>query len=152
MLQSPIDIHNLADEIAEQFNKETLDYTRYPVGLSNDQIEELEHFVEQKVREFSIPKGKWNGSRCSICGKEAITEWNEIGGEHVFTSFCPNCGADMRGEEQMELISKEAVIDLINNPPLYLSLGGMSKEDLLKGIEELPIIEVECFGDIRGEE
>lgn len=54
----------------------------------------------------------------------------------------------------MELISKEAVIDLINNPPLYLSLGGMSKEDLLKGIEELPIIEVECFGfgELRGEE
>lgn len=41
----------------------------------------------------------------------------------------------------MELIRKEDVNELIINPPLHLSLGGITKEDLLKGIDELDTIE-----------
>lgn len=33
---------------------------------------------------------------CSVCGKEA--EWLD-GGSQLLSKFCPNCGADMRGEE-----------------------------------------------------
>lgn len=42
--------------------------------------------------------GKWIGAFCSECGEEAITEWNETGGEMIYTSFCPNCGAKMDKE------------------------------------------------------
>ena len=51
-------------------------------------------------------KGKWikehltvylNGTAtCSECGGEAI--WNSYG-KQCLTKFCPNCGADMRGEK-----------------------------------------------------
>ena len=33
---------------------------------------------------------------CSNCGKDA--EWLD-GGSQLLSKFCPNCGADMRGEE-----------------------------------------------------
>ena len=33
--------------------------------------------------------------RCSVCGKSPLVEC----GEYALTNFCPNCGADMRGEE-----------------------------------------------------
>lgn len=40
--------------------------------------------------------GRWKGEglgdyRCSLCGK--VTR-------HARTNFCPNCGAEMRGEEE----------------------------------------------------
>ena len=44
-------------------------------------------------------RGEWveknDVYRCSVCGKEAL--WSERIGS-VRTDFCPNCGADMRGE------------------------------------------------------
>lgn len=43
-----------------------------------------------------IRHGHWTDDcRCSECGAEAITEWNETGGAWVMTPFCPNCGAKM---------------------------------------------------------
>ena len=39
--------------------------------------------------------GKWDNGFCSMCGEEALTEWNDTGGEYAFTKFCPNCGAKM---------------------------------------------------------
>ena len=48
-------------------------------------------------------KGKWEiyvismidgeGCRCSECGQEGVPYWD----------FCPNCGADMKGEEDKEI-------------------------------------------------
>lgn len=32
---------------------------------------------------------------CSECESQAITEWNECGGEYALTSYCPHCGAKM---------------------------------------------------------
>ncbi len=39
--------------------------------------------------------GWWSNGFCSVCGEEALTEWNDTGGEYAFTKFCPNCGAKM---------------------------------------------------------
>lgn len=48
-----------------------------------------------------IRHGHWTDDcRCSECGAEAITEWNETGGAWVMTPFCPFCGAEMEMEEQ----------------------------------------------------
>ena len=48
------------------------------------------------------PKGKWyynyqNGWHCSICNK-SVKDMPTVMGKADF-NFCPNCGADMRGEE-----------------------------------------------------
>lgn len=40
-------------------------------------------------------RGRWDNGFCSMCGEEALTEWNDTGGEYAFTKFCPNCGAKM---------------------------------------------------------
>ena len=47
-----------------------------------------------------VKQGKWENGKCTVCGKsledlftgEFYYDDNEI-------NFCPNCGADMRGEE-----------------------------------------------------
>lgn len=59
----------------------------------------LSDAFENEVRKNKRPQGKWipnytsqfinPGRQCSLCGK--IVEFSE--------NFCPNCGADMRGEE-----------------------------------------------------
>lgn len=52
-------------------------------------------------------QGKWifkNGKyRCTACGEKAIYCFNgslAITKTELLTHFCPNCGADMRGEEE----------------------------------------------------
>ena len=35
--------------------------------------------------------------RCSVCGHMAFYEWP---GREALPDYCPNCGADMRGEEE----------------------------------------------------
>ena len=37
----------------------------------------------------------WINGFCSKCGKEAITEWNDTGGELCLSDYCPHCGAKM---------------------------------------------------------
>ena len=49
--------------------------------------------VRENVRGEWIEKN--DVCRCSVCGKEAL--WSERIG-CVCTDYCPNCGADMRGE------------------------------------------------------
>lgn len=49
------------------------------------------------------PKGEWyynyqNGWHCSICNK-SVKDMPTVMGKANF-NFCPNCGADMRGEEE----------------------------------------------------
>jgi len=80
---------------------------RYKLGeiweLNFDEIREALETVPS-----AYPKnGKWikehltvylNGTAtCSECGGEAI--WNSYG-KQCLTKFCPNCGADMRGESE----------------------------------------------------
>lgn len=40
-------------------------------------------------------RGRWDNGFCSVCGAEALTEWNDTGGEYAFTKYCPNCGTKM---------------------------------------------------------
>lgn len=55
--------------------------------------------ILKKVPSANRPKGEWIGGRvghgpgytCSICGY-GVYPWNN-------TNFCPNCGCDMRGED-----------------------------------------------------
>ncbi len=50
-------------------------------------------------------KGRWVQSEwycvCSECGKRPLSDWDNR--EHDYSDkksdFCPNCGADMRGED-----------------------------------------------------
>ena len=58
-------------------------------------------FLTTKVRfavKAPVRAGMWVNGFSTFCGEEAITEWNETGGEHVYTNFCPNCGAHMDRE------------------------------------------------------
>lgn len=57
------------------------------------------------INEERLP-GKWElrGERCycSECGEEAINlefESDVYSSSYCLTNYCPNCGADMRGEE-----------------------------------------------------
>ena len=48
----------------------------------------------KKGRWIPVDSGTVNG-RCSECGYESHLYENDVYGEH----YCPNCGAEMRGEE-----------------------------------------------------
>ena len=58
-----------------------------------------------------IVHGKWLNkdygvgdcsAECSVCGKETegMAEDTNWGYDYSFYNFCPNCGADMRGNEE----------------------------------------------------
>ena len=57
------------------------------------------NWIEKEViddrKDAKIPQ--WQQAQCSICGK-----WNTTPYMYYFDEFdfCPNCGADMRGEEK----------------------------------------------------
>ena len=62
---------------------------------------------DDAMRRFKRPKGKWvlNCKRyyCSECGEDAIdleSEPDVFASNYCLTNYCPNCGADMRGEEK----------------------------------------------------
>ena len=50
---------------------------------------------ERKKGKWILDNSRLRGNRytCDQCGYETDTSWNPPG------HFCPNCGADMRGEE-----------------------------------------------------
>lgn len=72
-------------------------------------VRECEHYIEDR-------KGKWEDEfggkyanpryRCSLCKVRAnykmvqdeLMSWHE---EQALTDYCPNCGADMRGAEDV---------------------------------------------------
>lgn len=55
---------------------------------------------EQRLYCSARPKGEWlpdaGGYQCNKCFDHAL----EINGIEIRSNFCPNCGADMRGEEE----------------------------------------------------
>ncbi len=60
--------------------------------------------VTEKAREEigeiqKVKRGRWDNGFCSVCGEEALTEWNDTGGEYAFTPYCPHCGARMDLDE-----------------------------------------------------
>lgn len=55
---------------------------------------------EQRLYCSARPKGEWlpdaGGYQCNKCFNHAL----EINGIEIRSNFCPNCGTDMRGEEE----------------------------------------------------
>ena len=49
---------------------------------------------ERKRGEWIPVESQTVNGRCSVCGYESHLYENDVYGEH----FCPNCGADLRGE------------------------------------------------------
>lgn len=50
------------------------------------------------------PHGEWHGNNfdehsCPLCGHAALYEEEPDGYYEVQSNFCPNCGADMRGDK-----------------------------------------------------
>lgn len=46
------------------------------------------------------PKGRWEKSICTNCGKDVYEGLDADIWSAYIPPFCPNCGADMRGEEE----------------------------------------------------
>lgn len=62
-----------------------------------------DNIVLEEVPKPEPKTGRWNCSDdmyesavCSICGWDTTEPWDHI--RHWF-NYCPNCGADMRGEQ-----------------------------------------------------
>lgn len=55
-----------------------------------------------KAQYEARPKGEWidkgTYAECSICGADSGTQYNGVQPVPRKTSFCPDCGADMRGD------------------------------------------------------
>ena len=55
--------------------------------------------VERKRGEWIDKNGAYNRRKCSLCGKYALYRFINVGSfKETESNFCPNCGADMRGE------------------------------------------------------
>ena len=68
-----------------------------------DGITFIMNFFKKLAKRKPTEHGHWTSDcRCSICGEEAITEWNETGGAWVMTPYCPFCGAEMEMDEDKE--------------------------------------------------
>lgn len=56
-----------------------------------------------KAQYEARPKGEWidkgQYAVCSNCGADSGTQYDGVQPVPRKTSFCPDCGADMRGEE-----------------------------------------------------
>lgn len=50
------------------------------------------------------PHGEWidkgTYAECSICGADSGTQFDGVQPVPRITSFCPDCGADMRGDKE----------------------------------------------------
>ena len=94
---------------------DTLKFTlKYPLTQEDYNLitdAEFEHsdtiwFVTPKgkrVEVRKVVKGEWIDGHCSNCGEQACTRKQyEQGGYYLevpfHSNYCPNCGADMRGE------------------------------------------------------
>lgn len=86
----------------EEAVKELTEIRDYVHAKQDNEIFEADTTsLDMAIEALSAQKeGRWINVFCSECGHEAITEWNDCGGEMLLSNFCPNCGADMRREEQ----------------------------------------------------
>ena len=77
------------------------------VTFNKEQVEELVEKAKADIlAQIDRPQGEWINHRtimhdgeyyCSNCDEGA--EWLD-GGSQFLSNYCPNCGADMRGEEE----------------------------------------------------
>lgn len=95
-----IDADALLKNLYERLRKDEVLY-RIPPHL----IDDAPTIDPESLRK----KGEWENDKddvywhnhfihkhCSVCGKEAIYDYAM--GRYKLTHFCPNCGADMRGD------------------------------------------------------
>ena len=60
----------------------------------DDCVGRVEEFPAADVA--PVRHGRWDKDGCcTVCGEEAIYYWERS--THVYTDFCPNCGAKMDG-------------------------------------------------------
>lgn len=87
----------MSDLISRQAAIDVLKERLQANGYSNTAlVSELNRSIWYLMRLSSAERrGRWDNGFCSVCGAEALTEWNDTGGEYAFTTFCPNCGAQM---------------------------------------------------------
>lgn len=73
--------------------------------------EDMQELVDKKMKDIVAErkKSKWIKREsatglelyyeCSNCGNHCLYQYVEIGFQNAKTKFCPNCGAEMEGEE-----------------------------------------------------
>ena len=94
------------DCVSRQAALECLEW-HYPDALPATKIKELPSVKPER------PKGEWITDdlsgiiSCSRCGNNAPME--TTGGGQYKSKFCPDCGADMRGEQIKELLETDVV-------------------------------------------
>lgn len=77
------------------------------------------------------PQGEWiehwyphfdlAGIECSICGKD-VPYWER---NYDMPNFCPNCGADMRGDNDYERAIEQMEHDMLYEPTYNSEDGSM---------------------------
>ena len=76
----------------EEIIKELENIKKHNYTLAPDEV------FDAAIRSIRRNRGEWidgrNGYQCSEC------KYIPHRGEREFMNFCPNCGADMRGEEK----------------------------------------------------
>lgn len=75
---------------------ETLVSTKMLLIQANETIQEQRRIIDRLLTVEETPRGKWyynfqNGWHCSIC-HNCVKDM-----PNVMLNYCPNCGADMRG-------------------------------------------------------
>lgn len=104
-----IDADNLKERIPKDIHEDVFENCRNCELLDDEQVKELIDLqptadVRENVRGEWIednPREKSMMWRCSVCGR--IAYYPTIGErksykKHCGYNYCPNCGADMRGE------------------------------------------------------
>ena len=77
-----------------------LNCTDYDCDTINFFLQILEDEPDADV--VPVKRGKWEDGKCTLCGNEAqYTEGFVCNApEPILSDFCPNCGADMYGEDK----------------------------------------------------
>ena len=91
-----------ADELKLKIVEEGQQSKRYKVGdfweLNRDEIwraiDDLPTIEERKTGKWNTDKESPEYATCSVCGH---CDWDCT--ESKYFNYCPNCGADMRGEQ-----------------------------------------------------
>lgn len=99
----------MSDMLMETYLRQQVDKGEYGVAIIQAQIAlDIANYIEkhrQPTIEPERKKGRWVDVTdgicvwkvCDQCGEKPL--WNEWKTDRDLSNFCPNCGADMRGEE-----------------------------------------------------